>query len=71
MLFPKCPTCGKLLADIVLEYEEKMKQICNNPQLTNEQKDKAKTDIINSFNLTKYCCRMRLISYVDLPELLV
>jgi DNA-directed RNA polymerase subunit N (RpoN/RPB10) len=71
MLYPKCPTCGKLFADIVLVYEEEMTKICNNPNLNSKQKDEGKAKLINSLGLERYCCKMRLISYIDMAELLI
>jgi DNA-directed RNA polymerase subunit N (RpoN/RPB10) len=71
MLYSKCPTCNKLFADIVLVYEDEMKKICNNPKLTSKQKDEAKEKLINSLGLDRYCCRMRIISYIDMAELMI
>lgn len=70
MLYMKCPTCGQLLGDIQLEYEKKNMEIENNNKLSLEGKNQQKMELVNSFGLqNRYCCRMRLISYVSMVRL--
>jgi len=75
MLPPRCFTCGHVLADIELEYEEKLEEIDNNNKLTMEQKMDQKRKIIDKLLpgrwKNRYCCRARLISYVDLVKIIV
>jgi len=64
MLYPVCPTCGHLLADIELEFTEKY----NNIVESKSDEKKKENDIKKLFNdvyIKKYCCKMRLISYFD------
>lgn len=71
MLYMKCPTCGLLLGEIELEYEQKFNEIENNDKLTLEQKNKKKIELVDSFGLKgRYCCRSRLISYVDMVQII-
>lgn len=65
MLLPRCKTCGKRLAHLQLPYENKLQKICNNPNLTDEQKDDQKIKLINSFGLNRYCCKKQLLTYID------
>jgi DNA-directed RNA polymerase subunit N (RpoN/RPB10) len=70
MLYPICPTCGHLLADIELEFTDKYNKINNN----NDIETKKDSDIKKLFidlKINKYCCRMRLISYVDLIKIII
>lgn len=70
MLYMKCPTCGQLLGDIQLEYEQKSMDIEANDKLSQKQKDEKKMELVNSFGLNKkYCCRGRLISYVSMVRI--
>lgn len=73
MLYPKCPTCGTVLAEVttVLHFEEKLKEICNNPNLNDKEKDEAKSKLVQSMGLKRYCCRMRLITAVDLAKIVI
>lgn len=71
MLYPRCPTCGFLLANLELEYEAKREEICLNPDLTEEEREQQQQALINSFGLKRYCCKMRLLSYTDLIHLIV
>ena len=74
MLPPRCFTCGHVLADIELEFEEKLQEIENNIKLNTEQKADQKKKIIDKLLpgrwKTRYCCRARL-SYVDLIKIIV
>jgi DNA-directed RNA polymerase subunit N (RpoN/RPB10) len=75
MLPPKCFTCGHVLANLELEYEEKLQEIDNNIKLTDEQKQEAKRNLVDKLLpdrwKTRYCCRARLLSYVDLIKVIV
>ena len=75
MLPPKCFTCGHVLANLELEYEEKLQEIDNNIKLTDEQKQEAKRNLVDKLLpdrwKTRYCCTARLLSYVDLIKVIV
>jgi DNA-directed RNA polymerase subunit N (RpoN/RPB10) len=66
MLYIICPTCGYFLGFKTLEWEKKSAEICNNPKLSDEEKEKKKSELLLSLELPRYCCRMRMISYKDL-----
>jgi len=70
MLPPKCFTCNKLFADIELHLEAEYKRIENDPQLNEDEKLKQKEKLLDYLNMNRYCCRMRLISYVDLVQVI-
>lgn len=65
MSYPVCPTCGFLLADKELKYEEELKKLL-------ESKDKNTNDnlgkILDKLQITRYCCRMRMMTYIDLSK---
>lgn len=75
MLPPRCFTCGHILADIELDFEEGLNEIENNIKLTNEQKANKKKELIDKLLpgrwKKRYCCRARLISYVDLIKIIL
>lgn len=71
MLPPKCFTCNKLLADIELYYESEIKRIEIDTISTPEIKSDLKKKLIDSLGINRYCCRMRLISYVDLINIII
>ena len=71
MLPPKCFTCGRILADIVLEYETKVLELELNKHLTIEEIKKKKCKILNNLHLHRYCCRSRVISYVDIIQIVI
>lgn len=69
MLPPVCFSCGRLLADLQLVYEEELKKI---DKSNDEDKIKfeRKKKILDKFKLNLYCCRMRLLTYVNIVELI-
>jgi DNA-directed RNA polymerase subunit N (RpoN/RPB10) len=75
MLPPRCFTCGHVLANLELEYEEGLQQIDNNFKLSSEEKSELKKKLINKLLpdrwKNRYCCRTRLISYVDLIKVII
>jgi len=75
MLPPRCFTCGHVLADLEIEYEEGLNQIDNNIKLNDEQKSEEKKKLINKLLpgrwKKRYCCRSRLLSYVDLIKVII
>lgn len=68
MLYLTCPTCGYFLGQKTLEWENKSDEICSNPKLTLEEKEKKKQELIISLKLPRYCCRMRMMSYKDIVQ---
>jgi DNA-directed RNA polymerase subunit N (RpoN/RPB10) len=64
MLYPVCPTCGHLLADIELEFTEKYNNIVESKG-DEQKKEKEILKLFNDVHIKKYCCKMRLISYFD------
>jgi DNA-directed RNA polymerase subunit N (RpoN/RPB10) len=75
MLPPRCFTCGHVLANLELEYEDKLYEIDNNMKLNAEQKIELKQKLIDNLLpnrwKTRYCCRARFLSYVDLIKIIV
>ena len=74
MLYYRCPTCRCLLSNKQIPYENKLKQICNSKTLSKEQKDKEKQLLLTEVGLSKktnMCCRMRMMSFVPLIEIII
>ncbi len=71
MLYPVCPTCQNLLADKQLRYEDELEKICNDKKLNSDQQQEQKKKLLDDLGLSRYCCRMRMISYVDQVKIIV
>lgn len=71
MSYIKCPTCNRIIADKCLMYEEGLKKIENNKNLSDEEKQSEKMKLINSLKIPvdRYCCKMRLMTYRDLIKI--
>jgi DNA-directed RNA polymerase subunit N (RpoN/RPB10) len=71
MLPPKCITCGRIFADVQLLYEKKIKDIDNNISLSKHDKNENKKKVLNELHINRYCCRSRILTYVDLIQVIV
>ncbi|MFW9904162.1 MAG: DNA-directed RNA polymerase subunit N [Candidatus Thorarchaeota archaeon] len=57
MMIPiRCYTCGKVIAHLYDEYVEGLKE------------GKESKELLDSFGLTRYCCRRMLITHVELID---
>lgn len=65
MLYYKCPTCKTLLANKELIFEREMKKICKDSKLDEHKKNELKRKLLDDLELHRYCCRMRMLTYVD------
>jgi DNA-directed RNA polymerase subunit N (RpoN/RPB10) len=63
-----CPTCGTFLGLKTVEWEKESENICNNPNLSKEEKENKKSELLLSLKLRRYCCRMRMMSYKDIVQ---
>jgi len=62
-----CFTCGNLLGDKQLQYEEFLKRIQYN-KLTREQEKYQEKDFLDKLELESYCCKMNLMSYIVIKK---
>ena len=75
MLVPKCHTCGRVFTDKEIPYEKALEKLkTDNEYITsshdfNIQTEKAK--ILEGLGITRYCCKMRFISYIDQTKLIL
>lgn len=70
-LYFDCPSCGTNLAKKQIPYEKDFNDICNNPKLTKDQKDTQKSKLLDKYDITNICCRMRFLTYIDESDVLV
>ena len=69
MLYPICPTCSFLLADKQIIFEEKKLKINNDKNIIDKKKEIEK--LLKELGLKRYCCKMRMISYVNLVDIII
>lgn len=80
MLYPICPNCGALLANVQLPYQNDMKNLCEEYDvdhelmsrgLVNDEKfNEAKRIILDKYTEPdRYCCRMKLCNFSDIVRL--
>ncbi len=59
-----CPTCGKVLGDVEIEYEIKSNEIMSS-KLPEKEKLEKRKELIESFGIKRYCCKMRIFTQID------
>lgn len=69
MLYYKCPTCRSLLANKQIPFQNGMRQICDNTFLDENQKKKEKQKLLDDLLITNICCRMRILTFIPLIDL--
>lgn len=70
MLQMSC-SCGRSLGDIQLDYERMISSIENNSKLSEDEKKEKKSEVLSKLHIERYCCRMRVMSYVDFPKFML
>ncbi len=79
MLYPICPTCGALLANVQLPYQEGLKKLCDGYNVSHEAISQGtltknvefaekKEELVSKY-VDRMCCKMRLISFSDLVRI--
>ena len=65
MKYVVCPTCGKVLGDIEINYEIKSNQIMTSSELTEQEKLIKRRELVEKMGVKRYCCKMRIFTYAD------
>ena len=72
MIYLICPTCKKWLGDKQIQYDTINGQICKDVEsglITPEEGDNLKKKFINSLDVSRFCCKQRIITYSDLVRI--
>ena len=67
MIYLKCPTCGTIIGNRQIPYEAKLQEIDNNPNIDETEKLDQKNKLVESLELKRYCCKMRIITFKSMP----
>lgn len=70
MYYLKCPSCGNIISNRIIKINEEYDKINNDFKLSDEEKDKKRTDVINSLKLKRYCCKSRLMTLPNLIDII-
>lgn len=69
MLYYKCPTCRTLLANRQLLFEEAIKSISDDNNLSESKKYDEKIKVLDKLMIHNICCRMRTLTYIKKIEI--
>lgn len=70
MIYIKCPSCGYLLGNRQIPYEKGIYDIENNSAIDEDAKMKQKIKLIESLKIKRYCCKMRIITFKQLTDII-
>jgi len=66
----RCPTCGYILGNRQILYESRMEEIVNNPNTDEDIKLELKTKLVESLKLKRYCCKVRVMTFKQLTDII-
>jgi DNA-directed RNA polymerase subunit N (RpoN/RPB10) len=70
MIYIKCPSCGTILGNRQPVYIKKIDEIENNKNIDEDTKAELKTKIFESIKIENYCCKMRILTFKDLNNII-
>ena len=70
MIYLKCPSCGYIIGNRQIIYETKLEEINSNQNIDEEEKLILKTKLIDSLGVKRYCCKMRIITFKQLTDII-
>ena len=75
MIIPiRCFTCGKLIAHLWENYQQQLQNEVNKltetyqETIDNQTVRSIESNILDQFDLKRYCCRRMILTHVDLSE---
>ena len=71
MLYAICPSCNNLLADKQIFFEKEKEKIENDKNLSKKDREKEIEKLLDKIGLVRYCCRMRMITYLDQVNIII
>lgn len=69
MIYLQCPTCGYILGNRQKLFDLGLEAIESNPNNDEELKLKLKEKLVESLEIKRYCCKMRVITYKNKTEI--
>ena len=69
MLYPLCPTCKTTLSDKIIGYQKELELLCNRTDLDLNTLNNEKKKLLDKYHIINMCCRMRVMGYVKLIDL--
>ena len=70
MIYMRCPTCGYIIGNRQILYESRLEEIDNNPNTDDDIKLELKTKLVESLKLKRYCCKIRVMTFKQLTDII-
>jgi DNA-directed RNA polymerase subunit N (RpoN/RPB10) len=64
MKYLVCPTCGKVLGDVEIDYDQKSNDIMMS-NISEQEKVIKRKELIENMGIYRYCCKMRLFTQIN------
>jgi len=69
MIYLRCPSCGYILGNRQILYENGLNEIESNLNNDEQTKLELKNKLVESLDIKRYCCKMRVITYKNKAEI--
>jgi DNA-directed RNA polymerase subunit N (RpoN/RPB10) len=70
MIYLKCPTCGTILGNRQQLYVKRLDDIEGNTSTDENTKNELKTKLFDEIKIENYCCKMRILTFKDLNNII-
>lgn len=71
LFYVKCPSCSSLIGTQFGKYSEELKTIINDPTLSAVEKNNKNSKLLDKYNYTNICCRIRILGTIPYHEIVV
>lgn len=69
MIYLKCPSCGYIIGNRQIPYENGLNKIESDPNNTEDMKLLLKENLLKELKIERYCCKMRIITFKQKTEI--
>ncbi len=70
MIYLKCPSCCTILGNRQQIYVKRLDEIDGNSNTDENTKNELKTKIFDEIKIVNYCCKMRILTFKDLNNII-
>lgn len=70
LFYIKCPTCSRVISFDLDKYYEDLENILNDPNKTKSQKNDLGANLLDKYNYTHICCRIRIMGLIPYHQII-
>ena len=70
LFYIKCPSCSRVISKNLGKYQTELKEISNDPSLSDSQKNMASSELLKKYGYRHMCCRSRIMGLIPYHEII-